>query len=66
MLYYDPHEVVRFRVVREHWFDQAPEGPQMAGQVETEQPVEKQSPYIIEAAMEDSGLGPVLWWEGDD
>ncbi|KAL3417562.1 DNA-directed RNA polymerase III subunit rpc8 [Phlyctema vagabunda] len=65
-LYYDNHEMVRFRVESEEWFDQAPVGP--AGDDDEES---KKSPYRIIATMEDPGLGPCLWWddaeeEGDE
>lgn len=61
-LYFDNHETVRFRIEKEHWFDQSPVGPKE----KEEGLVVKQSPYVIEASMEDPGLGPVLWWDGRD
>ena len=59
LLYFDNHEAVRFRIDEENWFDQTPVGPS-----ESEEDV-KQSPYTITAAMNDAGLGPCLWWDGD-
>ncbi|RFU34359.1 hypothetical protein B7463_g1972, partial [Scytalidium lignicola] len=61
-LYFDNHETVRFRIEKEHWFDQSPVGPSE----KEDGLVVKQSPYVIEASMEDPGLGPVLWWDGGD
>lgn len=26
----------------------------------------KSSPYVIRGSMADAGLGPCLWWDGDD
>lgn len=52
---------MRFRVEEEHWHDQAPTKP---GNEELE--TKKMSPYMLTASMEDSGMGPCLWWDGDD
>ena len=52
---------MRFRIENEYWFDQSPLGPS-----EKERGVVKKSPYMIEASMEDAGLGPCLWWDGAD
>jgi DNA-directed RNA polymerase III subunit RPC8 len=27
---------------------------------------ENKSPYILNATMQDSGLGPCLWWDGGE
>jgi len=61
LLYYDNQETVRFRIENEYWHDQSPVGPS-----DKEEGVVKKSPYTIEAAMEDAGLGPCLWWDGED
>ncbi|KAF4629630.1 hypothetical protein G7Y89_g8507 [Cudoniella acicularis] len=58
-LYYDNHEKVRFRIEEEHWHDQTPVGP---GKEADEN---KLSPYTLTASMEDSGMGPCLWWDGE-
>ncbi|KAG9237125.1 RNA polymerase III subunit Rpc25-domain-containing protein [Amylocarpus encephaloides] len=65
VLYYDNHETVRFRVEEERWHDQA---PTKATGGENDQDVEerKVSPYGIIASMEDSGMGPCLWWDDVD
>lgn len=59
-LFYDNHETVRFRIEEEHWHDQTPIGPR-----QKEEEV-KRSPYTITATMEDAGLGPCLWWDGEE
>jgi len=59
-LFYDPQETVRFRIEEEHWFDQNPSGPS-----DKDDGI-KTSPFTITASMEDAGLGPCLWWDGDD
>ncbi|RDW60183.1 hypothetical protein BP5796_11789 [Coleophoma crateriformis] len=58
LLHFDNHEVVRFRIESEHWFDQAPVGPGDANDDS-----ERTSPYKITATMDDPGLGPCLWWD---
>lgn len=27
---------------------------------------EKSSPYVIRGSMADAGLGPCLWWDGEE
>jgi DNA-directed RNA polymerase III subunit RPC8 len=63
VLYYDNHDTVRFRVDEEHWFDQSPKGPSAAALDPAAAP--PRSPYTLLASMEDAGLGPCLWWDGD-
>ncbi|KAE8444661.1 hypothetical protein EG329_014317 [Mollisiaceae sp. DMI_Dod_QoI] len=61
-LFYDNQETVRFRIEDEIWHDQIPVGPrdkEDAGAV-------KSSPYQLIATMEDAGLGPCLWWDGEE
>jgi DNA-directed RNA polymerase III subunit RPC8 len=58
-LFFDNHETVRFRIEEEEWYDQAPIGPKKDGVVQ-----ERKSPYKLVASMEDSGMGPCLWWDG--
>jgi len=47
------------------WNDQSPIGPrekeEIAGGAST-----KQSPYVLIGSMEEAGLGPCLWWDGDE
>ena len=57
--YYDKHEWVRVRVEREEWNHVSPVSPSesqraLAGG--------RQCPYNIIASMEQSALGPVIWW----
>lgn len=61
-LYYDNQETVRFRITEEIWTDQTPVGPSE----KEEDGGRKQSPYVLRATMEDAGLGPCLWWDGED
>ena len=60
LLHYDNHEVVRFQIENEYWYDQTPVGPS-----ELEEDVKK-SPYTLTASMQMDGLGPCLWWDGND
>ena len=59
-MHYDNHEVVRFQIDDEHWFDQTPVGP---GEVEEDV---KKSPYTLTASMKSDGLGPCLWWDDSE
>lgn len=62
-LFFDRNETVRFRVEAESWTDMAPQ--QRPGEAEDPDDFVK-SPYMITASMQQSGLGPLLWWgEGD-
>ncbi|PSK55728.1 DNA-directed RNA polymerase III subunit rpc25 [Elsinoe australis] len=64
-LYFDNNETVRFRVEAESWTDlepkRAPDPTQESLEVKTED-VPEPSPYTITASMQQSGLGPILWW----
>ena len=62
-LYYDNQETVRFRIEEEIWTDQSPMGP---SEKEENGGLTKQSPYVLKATMEDAGLGPCLWWDGEE
>jgi DNA-directed RNA polymerase III subunit RPC8 len=59
-MYYDTHEMVRFRVIAEDWHDQTPSGPVGPGDEPT---VSAKAPYRITGSMKDSGLGCCLWWD---
>ncbi|EHA53627.1 DNA-directed RNA polymerase III polypeptide [Pyricularia oryzae 70-15] len=59
-MYYDIHEMVRFRVSSEEWQDQTPTKP-----IEGSELPEKKPPYRITGTMKEEGLGVCLWW-GDD
>jgi len=61
-LYFDNHETVRFRVEEEVWTDQTPKGPREKEELEGGL---KSSPYSLKGTMEDAGLGPCLWWDGE-
>lgn len=56
-LYYDTHEMVRFKVTDEEWHDQTPAAP---NKTEEEAP---QTPYKIKGSMAEDGLGVCLWWD---
>jgi len=59
--FYDKNETVRFRVEAETWTDTLPQGK--PGESKDEP---SRRPYAITASMQQSGLGPLLWWgEGD-
>jgi len=58
-MFFDDHEFVRFKIEGESWVDQSPLGPE-------EKEDQKSSPYMIEASMADSGLGPCLWWDDEE
>lgn len=59
-LFFDRNETVRFRVEAEEWSDMAPQ--QKPGAAEDPDEFENKSPYAITASMQQSGLGPLLWW----
>jgi len=80
-LYYDNQEVVRFRIEDEIWTDQSPAGPRDAegavgiggavnggggGVNGATGGVEKEVPFKLIGSMEDAGLGPCLWWDGEE
>jgi DNA-directed RNA polymerase III subunit RPC8 len=64
-LYYDNHDTVRFRIEEEHWFDQSPTGPAAGAGNGGDPAGAPRSPYTLLASMEDPGLGPCLWWDGE-
>lgn len=59
-LFFDRHETVRFRVEAETWNDLA---PQTRPGETTDVEAFTKSPYMITASMQQSGLGPLLWWD---
>ena len=67
-LIYDNQETVRFRIEEEIWTDQSPLGPKEKEDALglTTADAGKSSPYVIRGSMADAGLGPCLWWDGDD
>lgn len=59
-MFYDLHEMVRFRVIDEEWHDQTPTKPIERG----EEPEEHRNPpYMIQGSMKDPGLGVCIWWD---
>ncbi|KAG8626980.1 hypothetical protein KVT40_005925 [Elsinoe batatas] len=62
-LYFDNHEIVRFRVENETWTDLEPKrAPDaLTAEVKTED-ISDTSPYKISASMQLSGLGSIVWW----
>ncbi|CAK7208921.1 DNA-directed RNA polymerase III complex subunit Rpc25 [Sporothrix bragantina] len=59
-MFYDNHEMVRFRVIDEEWHDQTPTKPIERG----EEPDERRNPpYRIRGSMKDPGLGVCIWWD---
>ncbi|CAL3966329.1 hypothetical protein PZA11_003016 [Diplocarpon coronariae] len=63
-LHFDTHETVRVRIEEEIWTDQSPIGPREKA-LEGGEAV-KSHPYVLVGSMEDAGLGPCLWWDGDE
>ena len=59
-MYYDNHEMVRFRVIDESWHDQTPTKPLGRGEEAEER---RKPPYMIKGSMKDPGLGVCLWWD---
>ena len=59
-MYYDIHEMVRFQVVTEDWYDQTPTGPLGVSDEPEGRPI---APYRITASMKGPGLGCCLWWD---
>lgn len=64
-LFFDRNEIVRFRVESEKWTDLSPE-KQLAPGEEEDDELWRRKPYQIEASMQQAGLGPMLWWVGDE
>jgi len=60
-LFFDRNETVRLRVEAETWTDLSPEKTN-PNQDEAEEEY-RRSPYQITASMQQSGLGPLLWWD---
>lgn len=53
---------MRVRIEEEIWTDQSPVGPR-----EKEDGASlKTHPYVLLGSMEDAGLGPCAWWDGDE
>ncbi|PMD49905.1 DNA-directed RNA polymeras-like protein III 25 kDa polypeptide [Hyaloscypha bicolor E] len=66
-LYYDNQETVRFRIEEEIWTDQSPMGPkEREDAAGTVMRASAGSPYVVKGSMADAGLGPCLWWDGDE
>jgi hypothetical protein len=66
-LYYDNQETVRFRIEEEIWTDQSPIGPkEREDAAGTVMRASAGSPYVVKGSMADAGLGPCLWWDGDE
>ncbi|KAL1297681.1 hypothetical protein AAFC00_006233 [Neodothiora populina] len=66
--FFDNYETVRFRVEGETWTDLSPDKQMaQAEQAENDEQTETRiSPYEITASMQQSGLGPLLWWDQED
>ena len=63
-LFFDRNETVRFRVEAETWTDLSPEKQSAGGEEDEDSP--SRSPYQITASMQQSGLGPLLWWDQEE
>ncbi len=81
-LHFDNQETVRVRIDEEIWTDQSPVGPReradatggagsiggaggMGSGLGAKEGM-KRHPYMLVGSMEDAGMGPCLWWDGDD
>ncbi len=67
--FFDLAEGCLFRVEEEQWTDMSPQAKSPGGQfivedAKTEGEVKK-TPYLVRGSMMLSGLGPTLWWSGD-
>ncbi|KAJ9669336.1 DNA-directed RNA polymerase III complex subunit Rpc25 [Coniosporium apollinis] len=62
--FFDNNETVRFRVEAETWHDALPQGPTRRDQ---DMEGEKREPlYCLVGSMQQGGLGPLLWWAGNE
>ncbi|KAK4913753.1 hypothetical protein LTR28_013735 [Elasticomyces elasticus] len=61
-LYFDRHEIARFRIEAEHWIDMSPQQQPGPGEAEKEDDGRGRSPYTIFGSMQHSGMGPTIWW----
>lgn len=57
----DIGEIIRFRVVQETFTESSPNNPH--GPQETTEKSESVSPYTLEAAIDEPGLGLLTWWD---
>lgn len=68
--YYDRAEKCFFRVEREEWQDLSPQKAKPRGYVDDDETnghmPERAAPYSIHASMMHTGLGPKLWWIGEE
>ncbi|KAF2836406.1 DNA-directed rna polymerase III 25 kd polypeptide [Patellaria atrata CBS 101060] len=62
-LFFDNHEIVLLRIEDEQWHDQTPQQPNVLGDIEESEEV---PPYILTASMAQAGLGPTVWWGGEE
>ncbi|KAH0550196.1 DNA-directed RNA polymerase III subunit RPC8 [Cotesia glomerata] len=63
-LYMDRDELVRFRVYESKFFETPlPKSTTSEG---AQQPEEKISPFVLEGAVDEPGLGPLSWWLPSD
>lgn len=65
--FYDVNEPVRLRVEREIWHDLTPQKPNFsAAEGDDGEAVVKPVCYTIIGNMAETGLGPFLWWQGEE
>ncbi|OQO06333.1 hypothetical protein B0A48_08922 [Cryoendolithus antarcticus] len=65
--FFDRNEKCLARVEMEVWNDVPPQMTKPAGAVDGEAAVEeRKQPYAVQASMMHSGLGPKLWWLGEE
>lgn len=63
----DDLETAAFKVEKEDWTDVGPSKQKVAVEGEEEEEEESQKqPYALTGSMGTTGLGPHLWWEGEE
>jgi len=71
-LFFDTHETVRLRIQDEVWKDQSPVGPREKDEPSNSLSIPvgsgktKNSPYSLIGSMDDAGMGPIIWWDGEE
>ncbi|KAK5174089.1 DNA-directed RNA polymerase III complex subunit Rpc25 [Saxophila tyrrhenica] len=67
--FFDRAESCLFRVEEEQWVDMSPQTKSPGGQFIAEdaqtEGEKKKTPYLVRGSMMLSGLGPTLWWSGE-
>ncbi|XP_011503071.1 PREDICTED: DNA-directed RNA polymerase III subunit RPC8 [Ceratosolen solmsi marchali] len=62
-LFMDVGEIIRFRVVKEMFAESLPSNPHGPKDSNEKSESKSVSPYTLEAAIDEPGLGLLSWWE---